>query len=454
MVLACLDGSAQAQSSSDAIDLEAVADHVADTLRRDRVPGAAIAVVMDGETVLVRGFGVDGNGREVDGETRFLLGSMSKAFTALTVMRLAEAGALTLDQPAGAALPELQTGAGSAWQDVTLRHLLTHTSGLPTRTPGPPAGSPLSAYVAAVADAQLDAKPGERHVYSSANYLVAARLLEVETQQPFEALLEEQVLGPLGMQHDGPLAQGHQYWVVWPTAKTLPPDPGRLATASVSASAQEMATFLEFQLGDGTLDGRSLLSSDGMAAMHTGTAQGDGFRYGLGWREADLAGVRTVQHGGVLPNYRGKMVLLPDLAAGVVVLTNASSLLPFPIRATSHRLANEIAIHLAGGPLGLPNLGFRTWLMIYWGGLGLILLHQIVTSFRVAIGRDPVRRPAVSALVDILFAAAIIVAVPLLVGLGWRDIIVQTPDLALWLVTMAALGLAAAAIRFYRLRKA
>jgi CubicO group peptidase (beta-lactamase class C family) len=230
----------------------------------------------------------------------------------------------------------------------------------------------------------------------------------------------------------------------------MPPEPGRLATASVTASAAQMARFVQFQLGDGTWDGTSLLSAAGMAQMHAGAAQGDGFTYGLGWRNVDVAGVRTVQHGGVLPNYRGKMILLPEQDMAVVVLTNASSALPLPITPTSHRLANDIALYIAGGPLGVPNLGYRIWLIVFWGGLGLILLHQIVTLARIMRKRDPAHAPLRSAAADIAMVLAIIFVLPWAIDLSLRGIVIQTPDLALWLAVMSALALCAAVLRIVR----
>lgn len=458
ILLFALSG-ASLHAQTNGFDPEAVARHITRTLERDRVPGAAVAIVHGGKVAFLRGFGNDGRGQPIDVRTGFVIGSMSKAFTAFAAMRQVEAGLVTLDTPIGPHVPELQDAVGPAWQEITLGHLLTHTSGLPARTQELPAQAPLARHAEALAQVELINGPGARHVYSSGNYLLAARMLETIGGTPFDRLLAEQVLEPLGLgKGDGtgttPVqerqSRGHRYWFVWPRPVDLPPEPGRLATASLTASAADMARFLRFQLGEGTWNGRTLLSPAGLAAMHKGTAQGDGFTYGLGWRDADLAGSRSVQHGGVLPNYRGKMILLPDLGAGVVILTNASSVLPLPIQPTSHRLANEIAIHLAGGRLGVPNPGYRTWLIVFWTGLGLILLHQAVTLFRVACGRDRARHPLWNAIVDIVMVFAIVLVLPRAIGLSLRGIAAQTPDLALWLAVLSAMALCAACLRVFR----
>lgn len=449
----CLIGTALHPSTADEINLDVIIEHVESTLVDDHVPGAAVAIVIDGKIVLARGFGKNGDGTTVTAQTAFRLGSISKAFTALTVMALVEAGTISLDQPAAELVPGFGTEAQKAWRTVTLRHLLTHTSGMPARTPSASPNASLAEHIAALADVRPETNPGEQYLYSSANYLVVAHVLEAVTGQSYASLLERTVLTPLGVQQKEPSTPGHQYWFLWPRTAESSPAPGRLATASQSASVRDMANFLLFQSGNGSWNGETILNSESMSVMHTGTAQGDGFRYGFGWRESEIAGVHAVHHGGILPNYRSKMVLLPELNAGVVVLTNVSSLLPFSIRPTSHRLADEIASYLAGGRLSTPHFSFRTWLLIYWSGLGLILLHQIVTLVRIFAGHDSAKRPAIAALTDAVIVAAILVALPVLIGLTWREIMVQTPDLALWLGAMSVFGLLAAALRFNRLRQ-
>jgi CubicO group peptidase (beta-lactamase class C family) len=176
---------------------------------------------------------------------------------------------------------------------------------------------------------------------------------------------------------DGHLAPGHRYWFGFPLPADLPEEPGRLATASLISSAADMARFLRFQLGDGSWEGQRLLSSAAMAEMHRGTAEGDGFRYAMGWREGPIGPARALHHGGILPDFRGKMIVLPDLDAAVVVFTNASTLMPLPAQPTSHVLADEIAAYLAGEPLASGTLSFGTAVFAVWAGLALLLASQV-----------------------------------------------------------------------------
>ncbi len=101
-------------------------------------------------------------GPAVGPKTAFLLGSMSKSFTAVAVMQLVEAGKLDLDMPVRTYLPDFRVADEAASGQITLRHLLHHTSGIPSWAMAGD-GADLKTHVAALADAPLDAAPGERH---------------------------------------------------------------------------------------------------------------------------------------------------------------------------------------------------------------------------------------------------------------------------------------------------
>ena len=420
--------------------------HIEETLAANKVRGAAIAIVDGGEIVFLSTYGTDGRGEPVTDQTAFSLGSMSKAFTALAALRLVDEGKIELGTPVTTLLPELDVFDPGGAARATLADFLTHTSGLPARTRQLAPSATLAEHVSALQDVELASAPGEQHIYTSANYLVAARMLEVAAGEPFEDILTSRVLSPLGF--DGHAVSdadrtivGHRYLAIWPVAARLSADKGRLSAATLSASAAEMARFLQFQLGDGSWGGVRLLYADTFKAMHEGTAQGEGFRYAFGWREGRMFGHRAIHHGGLLPDHQGKMILLPEQRVAVVVLLNTSSTLPLPLQPTSHRLAGEIAGYLVGEEPRLPWPAYRTWLMVFWGVLAAVLLHQTYTVARVLAGRDPAPRPVRVAAVDAAIMLALVIGLPLLLELSWPQIVGQTPDFALWMAAMLVLTL-------------
>jgi len=204
--LLTLAGCAPAVSRRGPVELEhdraALDRFLADERDAAGLPGMAVAVVRGRDVVYVQGFGSDGRKRPVDGSTQFMLASLSKAFTAVAVLQLVRAGRINLDAPVRDYLPEFTTADPSASRQITVRHLLNHTSGL--ADVGFRAG--LSAQPRDLEQRVQDLRaawpvstPGREFHYLEPNYQLLARLVEVTTGQEFDHYLAGQVFAPLGM---------------------------------------------------------------------------------------------------------------------------------------------------------------------------------------------------------------------------------------------------------------
>lgn len=436
-----------------------VINFVEEAFAADRVPGGAVVIIINGDVGLVRGFGHDAKGRPVTPHTGFRLGSMSKAFTALAALRLIDREVISLDTPVRALLTEFHLADMEAANAITLRHLLNHTSGIPERAPRAGTRATLAQHIAALGSVSPDAQPGEEHIYASPNYLVAARLLEVATGAPFETIVRQEVFDALGMDHSFAsaaedekdlLSGGHLYWFGVPLPSNLSEEPGRIATASLISSAEDLARFLEFQLGDGLFAGNRVLSEALMTTMHQGAADGDGFRYAMGWRDTAIMGARVVEHGGILPDYRGKMVLIPEMNAGLVVLTNASTLAPLPALPTSHRVADSLAEYLLGKELRQPTVTFGVASLAVAAGLALILVAALRGLVRVVSGQDTRAMQPLRALIDIAIVAAIALILPAALGLDWFSLLTLMPDFTIWVGVVALVTMLTSIARLVR----
>ena len=178
-------GAALSPGSHAAASVEQIID---EEMPASGVPGLAYAIV-DGDTVTTGARGVREAGTDlpVTPDTPFLTGSISKSFTALAVMQLVEAGAVGLDDPISAHLDDFAGGPGA---DVTVRQLLSHTSGYSTlqgnSSPAAPSDAPAN-------------RPGEIWEYSNTNYQILGRLIEAESGDDFATYVEEHILEPVGM---------------------------------------------------------------------------------------------------------------------------------------------------------------------------------------------------------------------------------------------------------------
>ena len=216
-------------------DLAAINAYVEEEMKADRVPGLALAIVREDEIVYAKGFGVAGqDGSPVSPQTSFILGSMSKSFTALAIMQLVEGGEIDLDAPVQRYLPWFRLASPEASARITVRHLLNQTSGLPTKAPRAwrKADSTLEAHVRALSDVQLAHPPGAAYEYSSPNYQILGLIVQEVSGQPFGEYVQKNILTPLGMDSSfisqtealraGSMAGGHRYWFGQPVEADLP----------------------------------------------------------------------------------------------------------------------------------------------------------------------------------------------------------------------------------------
>ena len=446
--------------------IPAIERYIAQQMQRNRIPGVAIAIVSNDAVIYARGFGTDGFGASVTERTGFVLGSMSKSVTALAVMQLVERNLVQLDAPVQRYLPWFRVADVAASARITVRQLLLQTSGIPTNAPRATGASrTLTDQVRALDGVELNHAPGAVHEYASPNYLVLGAIVEAVSQRSYASYVRASIFAPLGMrdshvdqtsapdrEHPGSLSSGHVYVFGFPLARTLPHEGDRLPTAALISSAADMGRFLAAQMRS---DSSGLLSAAGFARMHTGGAPSDGFSYAFGWRDGTIVGERAVHHGGIVPNFRGKMVMLPARHLGVAVLTNVSSAIPWPIAPTSHALADDIAAALVGVTLPVPSDTHR-WLFTAIGAaMLLVILSQLRGLLRILRGRnngDRAPRAGTSIFMDLAFVAAVVFAIPRLAGRSWSALLSGAPDVAWWLIIAAALSLATSGARVARRR--
>src|ERR1044071_8549794 len=179
------------------------ADEVDDYVEAQRqwlhIPGLAIAVVQNGQTVKARGYGLANveTGTPATGESVFKIGSVSKQFMAAAVVLLARDGKIGLDEPASKYLED----APEAWKEITIRQLLTHTSGLVREAPG---FDPLKAqtdadFLKLAAPVPLRFRPGEKWEYSNVGYYVLAEIIRKVTGKSWGEFVTERLFVPAGM---------------------------------------------------------------------------------------------------------------------------------------------------------------------------------------------------------------------------------------------------------------
>ena len=419
------------------------------TIRRElRLPGLAIAIVQDGEVIYSRGFGSAAPGRAVDAQTPFILGSLSKSFTALAVMQLVESGKLRLDDPVQVALPWFTVVNAAAAPVITIRHLLTHTSGL-SRYAGRDLLSgrgdkSVEQSVRALSAQRLVHVPGTRFEYSNSNYLVLACVIETVSGLSYPSYVERFIFKPLSMRESAAapvvpgLSQGHRWWFGWPVPFDAPYLFDAQAAAFLSSSASDMARWLSLHLSDGSLDGVRLLSPAGMEALHTSSVptQKRGSSAAMGWRVESLAGEQILRHGGEVSNFRADMLLVPGRGLGVVTLHNANNGLVAQLG------LDQVAANVMRLLLGLPLPEKRvTFSRFYLGlnlGLAVLSVLQVFLWPVLALSGGPTVVLSLVLALDLLWPFLALFRLPRAVDMPWRGLRLYVPDVSCWLIGVGA----------------
>jgi CubicO group peptidase (beta-lactamase class C family) len=318
-------------------------DYVHDRLDDLRMPGAALGIVKDGKVVHLQTYGsADDDGSAVTVQTPFKIGSLSKSFTALAVMQLVEEGKIQLDAPVQQYLPEFRVADLEASKRITVRHLLNQVSGFPTsagmdymyRTDR--ADDALEREVAKSSYVKLTYDPGTTWQYSNRNYTTLGLLIKVVSGQSYEDYIQEHVLGPLAMNQSFThlddakshgLTTGHQYWFSRPVpGGGLHENRAITPTGLITASVEDMSSWLIVNLDHGVYGGTRVLSATGIDQLHTGVApMTDNTRYAMGWYETDIQGAPIVTHNGDTGESHATMVISPSTGWGVVLLMNGSN---------------------------------------------------------------------------------------------------------------------------------
>ncbi len=311
-----------------------------------KVPGLALAIVHERKVIYARGFGVtsiEDGGIPVTPQTIFRIGSTSKPLTTTAIMRLVEAGKLELDTPISEVLPDLELSVPGAINEITVRHLLTHTAALPTDAahygsrdaPGLKAGvyNDIPTY-------PLIAPVNKIWSYSNPGINLAGYVAELVSGKPFTQLMQEEVFDPLAMKRTTfdptiamtyPLAQSHEL----DAEGNLKVDHHyadntmHYPAGFVMSTVLDLANFAIMQLSEGSFDGQQILSPASVTEMQTPYARfqspnEDG--YGLTLSSFNYKGVRRVGHGGNISSFASHFEFIPATGTAVIMFVNNSAL--------------------------------------------------------------------------------------------------------------------------------
>jgi len=345
-----VDAAARGSTAFAGITTESLIDKystlIPQEMRKQHIPGMAIAIVDNNQVVWSEGFGFTDwdHKTPITADTPFSIQSMTKSFTAAAVMLAVQDELVDLDTPISKYLPDFQINSifeEHPEEKITLRHLLSHTAGF---TFDAPVGNnnDLDAgtwqdLITSISNTWLLFPVGTRYDYSNNGINLAAHIVEVQAGMPFQQYVKTRLLDPLGMTHSTldidairampGRAIGHSAFF-----RQIPISP-IMAAGGLYTSANDMARYLLFYLNlgkvnPGTAEETQLLNADLIKTMYDGqfpVSADQGYGLGLAFARAqDATNTLEIQHGGGGFGFLSDMAWFPQLKFGVVWLSNTS----------------------------------------------------------------------------------------------------------------------------------
>lgn len=303
-------------------------DYVRAQMNERHIPGAALAVVRNGKTVKIQGYGlanVELNAPATE-NTVFEIGSVTKQITAVAVMLLVEDGKINLDEKISKYLPNTP----ESWSKVTVRNLLTHTSGIKNYTGLP--GFELSKrlkrddFIKAAGAYPLEFEPGERYNYSNTGYNLLGHIIESASGKSYWDFLRERIFKPLGMNSTANrdpqfIVKNRADGYEWENNLLAGRDWDLTDLFSAGAIVSSISDLTKWEAG---LRGDTFLKKRSKEQIWTPFVLNDGkpYPYGFGWNIGDLRGHKLISHSGHTAGFSASISRYTDDDLTVIVLTN------------------------------------------------------------------------------------------------------------------------------------
>lgn len=343
-------------STASASDLASYSDRLLSGAYPATGPGAAVLVMQDGKPVLRKGYGLANVelGVPIQPDMVFELGSITKQFTAASILLLAERGQLSLGDDLTKYLPDFPTHG----KTITIEHLLTHTSGIPSYT-GLPEWLPKvredftpQQIIDLFKDKPLEFEPGEKWAYNNSGYILLGAIVEKVTGKSYEDFVEQEIFKPLGMARS---CYGNNSEIVagrvdgYDKDAASPSGYRRADYVSMTqpyAAGSLMSTVDDLARWDEALTGGRLLKPASLERMFTPVdlRSGRSTGYAYGWAIGEYAGRKIIEHGGDINGFTTDILRVPEARLLVVILSNNTG--------TDNR---PLAFQIAAKALGRPT---------------------------------------------------------------------------------------------------
>ncbi|SHJ99162.1 CubicO group peptidase, beta-lactamase class C family [Clostridium cavendishii DSM 21758] len=318
---------------------EKIEKFIKEKMEKGNIPGIAVAVVKDEKIIYQKGFGFKDieKKEEIDEKTFFEIGSNSKAFTALAILKLKEEGVIDVNESVNKYIPWLNFNYNGKQVQVTIQQLLNHTTGIPFKSIS---DIPISndenslEQTIKILNKNLVTKPGERFEYATINYDILGLIIEKTTGEPYERYISKNILQPLGLKNtflfkedleESKIAKGYKLNYLKQKIYDAPMYRGNKPAGYFIMNIEDMATWAKINLGtQKEVDFNKNIIENQHKINNKMAFVNNYIGYANGWFLSTGEEGRFF-HGGNNPNYSSFIILEPKEKLGVVALSNTNT---------------------------------------------------------------------------------------------------------------------------------
>ncbi len=436
----------------DAQTLNKIDNYVKKMQDKANIPAISIGIIKNSSLIYKNSYSKD---NEINTESLFHIGSLTKSFTALAIMQLVEDGKINLDDSIKKYLPWFTIKDEKDINNITIRTLLNQTSGFSTYdglknfNDWDNSDFALEKTIKALKDVALVSKPSTTFHYSNINYQILGLVIEKVTGFSYNQYIKNNIFNKLDMKNSYAsleniekknIAQGHRLWFCQAIKSDFPFSKVLLPAGYIISNVEDMSKYLIAQLNEGSYKKEQIFSSSIIKQIQTPSAiiVKDKVYYGFGWF-VDTTKELYLNHIGTVPGYTAAMIIFPEEKLGLIMLTNA----------TSYTLGSKELNTLAGGIIdiiknkepknnGIDIISISAY--IFFIGLlisQLFLLRWFVKRLKY-ISKYKI---IFSLLLDILIVISLFFIVPRLYDLTFSGFLMFVPDIGYLMLSSIGIAL-------------
>lgn len=446
-----------AEATTDIINSNKIDEFIKLKMKSEKIPGVSLAIVKGNNIAYLKGYGVAAtNGRPVTPETPFIIGSLSKSFTALAIMQLKEKGKIDIDAPVQNYLPWFSLADAKASKEITISNLLSQTSGLSSYCDSENNNISIEQIVRNQKNTQITKPINTTFQYSNINYIILGEVIQAVSGESYDSYIEKNIFQPLEMKKsytssekakNNGLSSGYRSYFGFMLPMKQNEHISSVPAGYLVSSSEDMAHYLIAEMNKGIYKGKSIISEEGMEETHTpisnvtnimGVIKFTG-NYGMGWF---IDNNDDIVHAGDVENFHSYAKIVKSENLGIVMLFNSNDYISTLLsKNESYEDISTGVINILQCKEALPNNNLSIIrAAINAIGIIILLLLLLLSPYKLLKWKKRLKANMIHVTTSMIWLTLISIVIPLLIVVcihnSIKFLIPYIPDFCMLLILL------------------